>query len=60
MTRRRFPDVPGVARVPWSPDRRFYLAADGKCMSCGAELEPGWHADHVDAYSRGAAIRGVA
>jgi len=43
-------------------DRRFfnareraalYLAADGKCMSCGAELEPGWHADHVDAYSRG-------
>src|SRR5690606_19741506 len=69
MTRRHCADVSGVARVPWSStnavnmtDRRFfnareraalYLAADGKCMSCGAELEPGWHADHVDAYSRG-------
>jgi len=43
-------------------DRRFfnareraalYLAADGRCMSCGAELEPGWHADHVIPYAAG-------
>lgn len=31
----------------------LYLAADGRCSECGRELEPGWHADHVDPYSRG-------
>jgi superfamily II DNA or RNA helicase len=31
----------------------LYLAADGRCTECGAELEPEWHADHVDPYSRG-------
>ena len=43
------------------PRRRFtgrervalYLAADGRCTECGAELAPGWHADHVDPHSRG-------
>lgn len=31
----------------------LYLAADGKCTNCGNDLGPGWHADHVDPYSRG-------
>jgi superfamily II DNA or RNA helicase len=31
----------------------LYLAADGRCESCGVELEPGWHGDHVQPYSRG-------
>lgn len=43
------------------PRRRFgsrervalYLAGDGRCVECGAELEPGWHADHVEPHSRG-------
>lgn len=43
------------------PRRRFnsrervalYLAADGRCSRCGAELEPGWHGDHIDPHSRG-------
>jgi superfamily II DNA or RNA helicase len=30
----------------------LYLAADGRCSECGAELEPGWHADHVHPHSR--------
>ena len=40
----------------------LYLAADGRCQcdgctacgmdGCGAELEPGWHADHVQPHSR--------
>jgi len=43
-------------------DRRFfsrrqrvalYLAADGRCTECGRELEPGWHADHMEPYARG-------
>jgi superfamily II DNA or RNA helicase len=43
-----------------STERRFftgseraalYLAADGKCTSCGIRLEPGWHADHVQPWS---------
>ncbi|MFV2084988.1 DEAD/DEAH box helicase family protein [Micromonospora sp. LOL_021] len=45
------------------PRRRFnrgertalYLAADGRCMACGSELEPGWHADHHRPHSRGGA-----
>ncbi|HEY9372568.1 DEAD/DEAH box helicase [Streptomyces sp.] len=31
----------------------LYLAADGLCEKCGAELDPGWHGDHVIPYSRG-------
>jgi superfamily II DNA or RNA helicase len=30
-----------------------YLAADGRCEGCGAELQPGWHGDHVTPYSAG-------
>lgn len=40
----------------------LYLAADGRCQcrgceacspgGCGVELEPGWHADHVEPWSR--------
>jgi superfamily II DNA or RNA helicase len=30
----------------------LYLAAGGCCAKCGAELEPGWHADHVHPHSR--------
>lgn len=25
----------------------LYLAADGKCQRCGADLGPDWQADHV-------------
>ncbi|MER7361865.1 HNH endonuclease [Nonomuraea wenchangensis] len=31
----------------------LYLAADGVCEGCGAELQPGWHGDHVTPYSCG-------
>jgi superfamily II DNA or RNA helicase len=31
----------------------LYLAADGRCSRCGADLEPGWHADHMHPHSRG-------
>lgn len=44
MTRRRFNRRERVA---------LYLAADGRCSSCGAELEPGWHGDHVTPYAAG-------
>lgn len=33
----------------------LYLASGGVCENCGAELGPGWHADHVEAWSRGGA-----
>jgi superfamily II DNA or RNA helicase len=35
----------------------LYLAADGRCSNpgCGAELEAGWHSDHVTPWSRGGA-----
>ncbi len=50
-----------MPKEPPAERRRFnarervalYLAADGRCSGCGAELEPGWHADHVDPHSRG-------
>lgn len=44
MERRRFNDRERAA---------LYLAADGRCESCGVELEPGWHGDHKMPYSRG-------
>ena len=31
----------------------LYSAANGKCTLCGTELEAGWHADHINPYSRG-------
>ncbi len=31
----------------------LYLAADGRCTECGVELEPGWHADHIDPHVAG-------
>jgi len=31
----------------------LFLGSDGKCASCGAELQPGWHADHVQPWSKG-------
>lgn len=42
-----------------SPRRRFnaseraalFLAADGRCSRCGADLESGWHADHITPYA---------
>ncbi|MEH1017266.1 DEAD/DEAH box helicase [Micromonospora sp. CPCC 206060] len=45
------------------PRRRFgsaervalFIAADGRCVSCGNELPQGWHGDHVDAWSSGGA-----
>lgn len=33
----------------------LYLAADGKCTACGDDLQPGWHADHMQPHSRGGA-----
>ena len=33
----------------------LFLAADGLCTVCGAELAPGWHADHTDPWSAGGA-----
>jgi superfamily II DNA or RNA helicase len=44
IPRRRFSDRERVA---------LYLAADGRCTSCGTELGPGWHADHVTPFSKG-------
>jgi superfamily II DNA or RNA helicase len=41
--RRRFSSQERVA---------LYLAADGRCI-CGVELQPGWHADHVDPFATG-------
>ena len=38
MASRRFPSAVRVA---------LFLAGHGRCAECGAELEPGWHADHV-------------
>lgn len=31
----------------------LFLRTDGVCASCGVRLEPGWHADHVEPFSRG-------
>src|SRR4051812_38249134 len=31
----------------------IYLRARGRCQDCGAQLEPGWHCDHVIPWSRG-------
>ncbi|MFC5830841.1 HNH endonuclease [Nonomuraea insulae] len=31
----------------------LFLAAEGLCMRCGAELQRGWHGDHVTPYSKG-------
>lgn len=33
----------------------LYLAAGGKCSNptCGRDLEPGWHGDHIDPFAAG-------
>ena len=31
----------------------LYVASDGYCSICGADLGPTWHADHVQPYSKG-------
>jgi 5-methylcytosine-specific restriction endonuclease McrA len=31
----------------------LFLAAQGRCASCGTALRPGWHADHVTPASKG-------
>lgn len=31
----------------------LYLASDGKCENCGAPLPLGWHADHIQPFSKG-------
>lgn len=33
----------------------LYLHADGRCENCHAELEDGWHADHIVPWSMGGA-----
>src|SRR5262245_14725906 len=30
----------------------LYTAADGKCESCGTDLPPEWHADHIKPWSK--------
>ncbi len=31
----------------------LYVNADGRCSSCGTELDSGWHADHVHPWAKG-------
>ena len=31
----------------------LFLAARGRCASCGVDLRPGWHGDHVSPVSTG-------
>jgi 5-methylcytosine-specific restriction endonuclease McrA len=40
-----------------SEKERLFEAADGRCQTCGTELERGWHADHHIPYSRGGPTR---
>jgi superfamily II DNA or RNA helicase len=44
--------VAGRRRFNDSERAALYLAAEGRCTECGTPLEPGWHADHVDPWSR--------
>jgi len=30
----------------------LWLQAEGKCQICGYQLEDGWHADHIEPYSK--------
>lgn len=41
----------GKRRFSSSERAALYLAADGRC-ACGAELQTGWHADHIHPYSQ--------
>lgn len=43
-SRRRFNTAERVA---------LFLAAGGHCAGCGRELEPGWHGDHIEPWSKG-------
>lgn|SRR5512138_99990 len=31
----------------------LYLSSGGKCAICGMDLQPSWHGDHVEPYSKG-------
>jgi superfamily II DNA or RNA helicase/uncharacterized protein YukE len=42
-------------RFSASEKAALWVAADGRCESCGSPLEPGWHADHRLPWSRGGA-----
>jgi 5-methylcytosine-specific restriction endonuclease McrA len=54
---------PRPAKLTAMAPRRFgsgarvavFLAAQGRCAECGAELDPGWHADHVQPVRTGGA-----
>ena len=46
MGARRFPRLDRVA---------LFLAAHGRCATCGEPLQPGWHGDHVEPVSAGGA-----
>lgn len=35
----------------------LFLAADGRCTACGAELATGWHGDHKQAWSQGGSTK---
>ena len=30
----------------------LFISADGRCQSCGMELKEGWHADHIEPWSK--------
>lgn len=47
------PHAPPRRRFNSSERAALYLAADGRCTECGADLESGWHGDHVTPYSAG-------
>ena len=40
-------------RFSRSQRAQLYIASDGKCEVCGEPLERGWHADHIEPYSKG-------
>ncbi|MFJ8442514.1 DEAD/DEAH box helicase family protein [Kitasatospora griseola] len=51
----------GVSGKSRAPRRSFnsseriglFLATGGRCAECGKELEPGWHGDHMEPWSKG-------
>ncbi|TXS22426.1 ATP-dependent helicase [Streptomyces sp. adm13(2018)] len=47
------PNPPLRRRFSNAERASLYLAADGRCSRCDAELQPGWHADHMAPYSQG-------
>src|SRR6266540_924516 len=43
----------GRRRFNTSERVALYLTTDGQCADCGTELEPGWHGDHEQPWSKG-------